>query len=126
MKMIIGGAFQGKSHLAEAKYPEIQWVKGTEAGLEEIMKAEGVIGFHEFIRTEMKKGNDVSRLAEMLIERNPNVVLVSDEVGYGVVPLDAFDREYREKVGRICTKLAAYSSSVIRVVCGIGTVIKDA
>ena len=51
--------------------------------------------------------------------------LSAQEVGYGVVPVDAFDRKYREAVGRVCTKLAAYSHKVTRVVCGIGTVIKD-
>ena len=71
-----------------------------------------------------KKNEDVSDLAEKLIQCNPGVLLVSDEVGYGVVPMDAFDRAYREAVGRICTKLAAYSDEVTRVVCGIGTVIK--
>ena len=50
--------------------------------------------------------------------------LVSQEVGYGVVPMDAFDRKYREAVGRVCTDLASKSKKVIRVVCGIGTVIK--
>ena len=49
---------------------------------------------------------------------------VSDEVGYGVVPVDAFRRAYREAVGRTCTKLASFSRKVTRVVCGIGTVIK--
>ena len=109
MKMIIGGAFQGKAAFAEKKYPE---------------NAKGVVNFHEFIRAEMKKNEDVSDLAEKLIQCNPGVLLVSDEVGYGVVPMDAFDRAYREAVGRICTKLAAYSDEVTRVVCGIGTVIK--
>ena len=52
------------------------------------------------------------------------VILVSDEVGYGVVPVDAFQRAYREVVGRTCTKLASFSRKVTRVVCGIGTVIK--
>lgn len=74
----------------------------------------------------MKAGNDISSLAEDLIRVNPDLILVSDEVGYGVVPIDAFDRAYREVVGRICTKLAAYSHRVTRVACGIGTVIKDA
>ena len=64
-------------------------------------------------------------LAEDLIRVNPDLILVSDEVGYGVVPIDAFDRAYREVVGRICTKLAAYSHRVTRVACGIGTVIKE-
>ena len=54
------------------------------------------------------------------------MVIVSDEVGYGVVPIDAFDRKYREAVGRVCTELAGYSQRVTRVACGIGMVIKDA
>ena len=62
--------------------------------------------------------------ADMLLEKNPNMILISDEVGYGVVPVDAFDRDYRESVGRVCTQLAAKCSKVTRVVCGIGTVIK--
>ena len=53
------------------------------------------------------------------------IILVSDEVGYGVVPVDAFDRAYRERVGRICTELAAFSQKVTRVICGAGMVIKD-
>ena len=64
----------------------------------------------------MQIGNDVSKLAERLIQVNPQVVLVSDEVGYGIVPIDPFDRAYREAVGRVCTKLAAYSTQVMRVV----------
>ena len=54
------------------------------------------------------------------------MILISEEVGYGIVPADAFGRQYREAVGRICTALAAGSSKVTRVVCGIGTVLKDA
>ena len=126
MKMIIGGAFQGKTLLAKKIYPDIDWVNGADADWEMIASAQGILCFHELIRKEMKNGNDVSELAERLIQVNPQVLLVSDEVGYGVVPIDAFDRAYREAVGRVCTKLAAYSTQVMRVVCGIGTVIKDA
>ena len=124
MKMIIGGAFQGKTAQEKKKYPDIVWVDGADADWNLIGTAKGILNFHEFIRNEMQKKKDVSGLAEQLISCNPDVVLVSDEVGYGVVPIDAFDRAYREAVGRICTKLAAYSSDVTRVVCGIGTVIK--
>ena len=52
--------------------------------------------------------------------------LVSEEVGYGIVPADAFERQYREAVGRVCTELAGKSSRVTRVVCGIGMVLKNA
>ena len=64
--------------------------------------------------------------AEELLEKNPDICVVTNELGYGVVPADAFDRKYREATGRICEKLAAGSDEVHRVICGIGTVIKRA
>ena len=95
MEMIIGGAFQGKSTLAEKDHPDVTWINGAQADWESLSHAEGVMGFHEYIRKEMKAGNDISSLAEDLIRVNPDLILVSDEVGYGVVPIDAFDRAYR-------------------------------
>lgn len=126
MEMIIGGAYQGKSAYAKKMYTDIVWEDGAELEETALLKAEGVTGFQEYIRKEMKCGHDVAALANKIIEKNPNVILVTEEVGYGVVPVDAFDRAYREAVGRICTELAAFSKKVTRVVCGIGTVIKDA
>ena len=51
-------------------------------------------------------------------------VVVCDEVGCGVVPMSAPDREYREAVGRLSTRLAAAATEVIRVYCGIPVYIK--
>ncbi len=126
MEMIIGGAFQGKSVYAEQHYPGVHWTSGGKISKEELFCAEGVLGFHQYIRREMRAGCEVRDLAGELIKKNPGIILVSDEVGYGVVPVDAFERAYREAVGRVCTELAGYSTRVVRVVCGIGTVIKHA
>ena len=125
MEMIIGGAYQGKTVYAIKEYPLLNWADGDKVTEEELMRAQGVTDFQKYIRRELEKERDVSELAEQIILKNPDVILVSQEVGYGVVPVDAFDRKYREAVGRVCTKLAAYSHKVTRVVCGIGTVIKD-
>nr|WP_294525794.1 bifunctional adenosylcobinamide kinase/adenosylcobinamide-phosphate guanylyltransferase [uncultured Blautia sp.] len=126
MELIIGGAFQGKSDYAKEHHPDICWKEGRELEEDEIFTAAGVLNFHEFIRKEMQAGKDLDGFAQELIKRNPELVLTSCEIGYGVVPVDAFDRAYREKVGRICTILAAHCRKVTRVMCGIGTVIKDA
>lgn len=126
MEMIIGGAFQGKAAYAAKEHPEIVFQRGMDLDEEGLLKAEGVLGFQDYIRKELKEGRNILDLAEKMIEQNPNLVIVSEEVGYGVVPVDAFDRMYREAVGRVCTKLAAHSKKVTRVICGIGTVIKDA
>ena len=125
MEMIIGGAYQGKAIYAKAQFPDVDWKFGGEITEEELLKAEGVLGFQECIRKALKAGEDLTGLVEKLAQQDTDVILVSEEVGYGIVPADAFERQYREAVGRVCTALAAKSRRVTRVVCGIGTVLKD-
>lgn len=125
MEMIIGGAYQGKVRYARERFPDVEFLWAGDLTEEDLLHAEGIHGFHAFIRKQMEQGMDVADLAEKLIRQNPELILISDEVGYGVVPVDALDRAYREAVGRVCTKLAAFSSRVTRVALGIGTVIKD-
>ena len=110
MEMIIGGAFQGKSAYARETHPEVDWKNGADLEKEDLMTADGVLDFQEYIKKELKADQDVTDLAEELSEKNPDIILVSQEVGYGVVPMDAFDRKYREAVGRVCTSLAAKCS----------------
>ena len=57
-------------------------------------------------------------------QRDGNRIIICDEIGCGLVPVDAFEREYREAAGRICTVLAEHADEVYRVVCGIGMRIK--
>ena len=90
--------------------------------MEKIVKKQIYLHAKLFIRNVKEEQRAV--LADKLIHQNPEIVLVSDEIGYGLVPIDAADRCYREQVGRICTELAAFSDEVVRVVMGIGTKIK--
>lgn len=124
MIMVIGGAYQGKASYARNLYPDIKWIDGAECGFEEIYSCEGILHFHKYIKRAMRSGMELAAFAKELTERNPDLILTSDEIGYGIVPIDPFEREYREKTGRICTELAAFSKEVHRVICGIGTVIK--
>lgn len=125
MELIIGGAFQGKLEYAKSLYPEIRWIEGETCSCQELEHGAGVNHFERYIRKMLRDNGDVSELAADLIKKNPDVVLISEEVGYGVVPVDAFERRYREAVGRVCTELAAFSKKVHRVVCGVGMVIKN-
>ena len=45
-------------------------------------------------------------------------------VGSGVIPIDYETRLGREAVGRLCVRLAQRAECVVRMVCGIPTVIK--
>lgn len=51
-------------------------------------------------------------------------VVTCAEVGNGIVPLDAGERAFRERAGRLASALAARADTVVRMVCGIPVVLK--
>lgn len=59
-----------------------------------------------------------------LLEKNPKLIFICDEVGCGVVPALPEERIWREKVGRLCCRLAQKANTVERVFCGIPMVLK--
>lgn len=126
MKLVIGGAFQGKSTYAKETFPvKGVWIDGEDCAYEEIFSCGGVLHFHRLVQRFLGQ-RDLDEIPRRLGQENPEIVIVSNELGCGVVPVDKFDRAFREKTGRLCTKLAAASDEVHRVVCGIGVVIKRA
>lgn len=102
MVLIVGGKSQGKSKFAVDNFPQMKLVDNLQ----------------DVIREKMDK-------AEVLEEIEDNAVVVCDEVGCGIVPVERQDREYRELVGEICCELAKRADKVYRVICGMGVVIKD-
>lgn len=52
-------------------------------------------------------------------------IVICNEVGCGVVPLDPEERAYRERVGRLCVRLAEKADRVVRITCGIPMVVKE-
>lgn len=83
-----------------------------------------VMHLEAYIRRSMENGKDPYEFAVQLMALNPNAIVTADEIGYGIVPIDAFEREYRDTDGRVCQQIAAGSGEVYRVVCGIGMKIK--
>ena len=55
MEMIIGGAYQGKTAYARQRYPELEWVDGASVSETELMSAQGVLNFQDYIRRELKE-----------------------------------------------------------------------
>ena len=60
----------------------------------------------------------------VILKQYPECFIISDEIGNGIVPMDAFEREYRERTGRILVDLANKAEEVERVICGLGQKIK--
>ena len=81
-----------------------------------------------WLSNHLLKKNDLEReideLANSLKNSNANIVLVSNEVGTGIVPDNALAREFRDNAGFMNQKIASVSDEVYWVVAGIQTQIK--
>ena len=126
MILVVGGVFQGKKEYAKKMFSltDADFVDGVVCGSEELYQAKAVTHFHEYVRRCLQEGRELTGLADSLVKQNPDIIILANELGSGVVPVDAFDRSWRETTGRLCCELAKRADEVHRVVCGIGTVIK--
>lgn len=129
MKLIIGGYAQGKLNYAVTKYnvAEDHVFESVLPTSEEAEKLEGTIivtSLHKWIRKRIKEGGRPEEEISSFVKKNPDCIIICDEIGNGIVPMDPFERVYRERTGRIQVKLAADAEEVERVVCGIAQKIK--
>ena len=72
---------------------------------------------HRYIREQLRQGTDPEAMIANFYKEYPDCILICDEIGNGIVPMEAEERIYRERTGRILEQ-------VVRVVCGIGQKIK--
>ncbi|MCL2429923.1 MAG: bifunctional adenosylcobinamide kinase/adenosylcobinamide-phosphate guanylyltransferase [Alphaproteobacteria bacterium] len=69
---------------------------------------------------------ETARLEAALAGRRQPVVVVSNEVGSGIVPDNALARRFRDLQGCLNQRLAARAGRVILMVAGMPLVVKDA
>ena len=72
--------------------------------------------------TAAQAGEGWESLVPGLVEKE---VVICQEVGSGVIPLEKEARQMREYTGRLCTALAEQADRVVRLFCGIPTIIKE-
>ena len=115
MKLIVGGLGQGMLAWALKEYELTPAHVARTAA--EAMTRPVLDGLEELLR-------DPDFDLAPILQRNPDIILICRELGCGVVPLDRGQRDWRERVGRVCCDLAAQADTVVRVCCGIGQVLK--
>ena len=120
MKLYIGGTENGQRELAAKESGSIPTLCSPEAALH----TPCIDAFHMTIRELLRSGGDAKAFARQLFDENPDVVVVCDEIGLGIVPMDPFERRWREETGRALCILAESAERVVRVYCGIPQVIK--
>lgn len=137
MELVVGGAWQGKFQYVlerEAAGGRLYNLNkdiafGESCSYEELLERPVCRDFHLFCKRviagevrgltwESEEGR--VQTAEALSSRRPDRIIITDEIGCGIVPMDAFERKYRELTGRVCCLLAKKANHVTRVLCGRG------
>ena len=126
MKMIIGGAFQGKTAFATSRFgiSEEEILNGENCDSNAVFSAKCVNNFHVIIRRLLEKNIDPIDFTECLCKENPGAVIITNEIGSGIIPIEKSDRIWREQAGRAGCIIAKNSEIIVRVFCGIPEIIK--
>lgn len=129
MELYIGGRAQGKLNYVLTKYPKAECFDENNFTLLTNWEAKEIIVWNHF-HLSMKKmigemGVEKAKayVRETISQQN-NLVIISDEIGNGIVPMDESDRVYREETGRMLVEIAGKAVRVERIICGLAQVIK--
>ncbi|WWR14525.1 bifunctional adenosylcobinamide kinase/adenosylcobinamide-phosphate guanylyltransferase [Lachnospiraceae bacterium JLR.KK008] len=141
MELIIGGCYQGKLAYVEQKLrqrnvildkcavldgAEIDAFAAPSQWRRQISGRMVLNHLHLFVKNCVCHGHDdrISMALALFLEEAPELLVVCDEVGCGVVPSAPQERAYREAVGRALCFLAQRADSMERVIGGIPMRIK--
>ncbi|MDE5582726.1 MAG: bifunctional adenosylcobinamide kinase/adenosylcobinamide-phosphate guanylyltransferase [Ruminococcus sp.] len=126
MKFIVGGAFQGKTEFAVKNFgiSEAEITDVGKCSVNQFSEFTNVKNYHSFIRTLMDMKIDPIEFTNVICEKKSDMVIIMNEVGCGIIPMDEKERKWREICGKCGCIIAENSEIVVRVICGIGTVIK--
>lgn len=127
MVLIVGGRSQGKVDFAKSLFPEIKKENigdGRTAEPAELMSCSVLTHFESLVKRLLSEGKKPEEWMEGYLKVCPKAVIISDEIGGGVIPMDNFEEEWRETTGRLLCDLARRSESFYRVICGYGLKIK--
>ena len=82
---------------------------------------------HLWVKDLLREGMEESEVQLTILSwvaTHPNTILICDELGNGIVPLEKMERIWREQTGRLMIELAKQAERVERILCGLGQRLK--
>ena len=82
---------------------------------------------HLWVKDLLREGMEESEVQLTILSwvaTHPNTILICDELGNGIVPLEKMERIWREQTGRLMIELAGQAERVERILCGLGQRLK--
>ena len=116
MELVIGGAFQGKLTWALSHYGL------TMGDVCDLAAGDPVPGKKCYWHLESlsRRCDDMEQYLPLFAD----AVVITREVGGGIVPMDGTERAWREVHGTLVQRLAREATHVTRVLCGLTEVLK--
>lgn len=126
MVLITGGAYQGKKEYAMRKFgfSETEIADGSVCDKEEILNSKCITNYHIFVKRMLEENADIIAVTRALCTENENAVVIMNEIGCGIVPLEKKDRIWREMTGKCGCIIAENADTVIRISNSVPVVIK--
>ena len=120
LKLIIGGACQGKTEYARTQLGiSEEEIFTCEEDREPDLQARCLDHFEQYLRGCVKQEKTPVSPQNL----RGDAVIICEDITCGIVPIDPIDRRWRELTGRYLQKLAGTGAEVIRMVCGIPQVL---
>ena len=119
MKLIIGGAYQGKRDFAKSAFALTEEDIFTCHGEEIDFSAPCIDKIEEFTYACVKAGKDPVAIFQQHEDDWKDAVLICQDIFCGVVPVDALLRQWRQETGQLCQYLTKNADSVSRIFCGL-------
>ena len=119
MKLIIGGAYQGKRDFAKSAFALTEEDIFTCHGEEIDFRAPCIDKIEEFTYACVKAGKDPVAIFQQHEDDWKDAVLICQDIFCGVVPVDALLRQWRQETGQLCQYLTKNADSVSRIFCGL-------
>lgn len=119
MKLIIGGAYQGKRDFAKEAFHLKDSDFFTCTGTEIDFSKPCIDMLEEFTYACVKAGMDPLAYFQENQALWQDSILICQDIFCGVVPLGADLRKWRNETGRLCQYLSKEAEQVSRIFCGL-------
>jgi len=93
--------------------------------LKNMFDARIVVNLQDGVRTMLEAGIDARGFFVENLPRLEDKILIGDEIGSGIVPVDPFERRWRDETGFIYQILARRARTVDRIWAGLPVRIKN-
>ena len=134
MHVYIGGAYNGKRDyvkkwLAEQGQENVHWVEGNYLADSfivdtEVIQTTVIAGVEKWLaETDLSEQKAIDYVMN-IVDTDRHIVFILTDIGRGIVPMDAGQRQLRDACGRLYQRLMAEADEVTRIWYGLAKPLK--